>query len=156
MPASTVFLVERDPATSAQIGELLTALNLRSRVIERMSDIFKVARTEAPGVVMIDLVTVGASDDPHSRMGSDHVLRVLRQMYPKLCIVVLSASSDPRIDALAREFQAPVLIKPFESAELRSVLEDCGVLTPEHRPLPTKSRDPSTAGSRQRAAVSNH
>lgn len=129
MPASSsVFLVERDRETSAHIGEVLAALGLQARVIDKLSDIFKAARAEEPAAVMIDLSTAGASDDPHSRMGSDHVLRVLREMYPDLCIVVLSASADPRIGALSREFRAPLLIKPFEPAELRSVLEECGVL----------------------------
>jgi DNA-binding response OmpR family regulator len=132
MPATpSVFLLERDRQTSIRIGEVLGELGLQARVIDKLSDIFKAARVEMPGAVMIDLSTAGASDDPHSRMGSDHVLRVLRQMYPQLCIVVLSATADPRIDALSREFQAPLLLKPFESAELRSVLEDCGVLSAE-------------------------
>lgn len=129
MPASSsVFLVERDQLTSASIGEVLAGLGLRTRIIDKMSEIFKAARVEVPAAVMIDLSTAGASDDPHSRMGSDHVLRVLREMYPQLCIVVLSARSEPRIAALSREFQAPLLIKPFEPAQLRSILEDCGGL----------------------------
>jgi FixJ family two-component response regulator len=149
----SVFLLERDRQTSIRTGEILGALGLQARVIEKLSDIFKAARVEMPGAVMIDLSTAGASDDPHSRMGSDHVLRVLRQMYPQLCIVVLSESADPRIDALSREFEAPMLIKPFETAALRSVLEGCRVLSSsndsandssEERPtFSARARDPS-------------
>ncbi|MDY6944490.1 MAG: hypothetical protein SXG53_02130 [Pseudomonadota bacterium] len=144
MPATaSVFLLERDRQTSIRIGEVLGELGLQARVIDKLSDIFKSARVAMPGAVMIDLSTAGASDDPHSRMGSDHVLRVLRQMYPQLCIVLLSATADPRIDALSREFQAPMLLKPVEAAALRSVLEDCGVLDPpDERPtVLTRARD---------------
>lgn len=154
MPAiPSVFLLERDRQTSVRIGEVLGELGLQVRVIDKLSDIFKAARVEMPGAVMIDLSTAGASDDPHSRMGSDHVLRVLRQMYPHLCIVILSASADPRIDALSREFEAPLLINPFETQALRSVLEGCGVLgsstgpsndSLEERPaFSARARDPS-------------
>ncbi|MFC4314170.1 hypothetical protein ACFPN2_34170 [Steroidobacter flavus] len=126
----SIFLVERESSRAIRLSEALAARGLQTRAMARLVDVMKASRTQMPRAVIIDLACAGNATEPHERMGPDHIMRVLRQTYPELCIVALASSADARMEAIAREFRVPLITKSFGSAELLSILEECGAIGP--------------------------
>jgi DNA-binding response OmpR family regulator len=134
-PASVtvrVFLVEREPLISGWISDVLAERGVQVRVLPKVVDVMRAARSAEPHAVIVDLASIAEAHEAHLRMGPDHVMSVLRQTYPQLCIVALVSTYNAQMEALSQEFRVPLLIKPFGSAQLLSVLEQCRVIAATH------------------------
>jgi len=128
-PPLSILLFEREPRVAAWIGDLLTAHGVRTQTMRSLADVIKATRKRTPGAIIVDFASAGPLDDPHSRMGPDHTARVLRQIYPDLCIIVLSVPLDIQMEELCRELDVRLITKPLKSADLLSALTNCGLPT---------------------------
>lgn len=115
-PPVDILIITGDQAGGIRLSEILTRAGITNRAVPGLAGIFKAARSCAPGAVVVDL-TRTASD-----MGTDHIVRTLRQAYPSLPMVALCATRDRQIDALAAEFELPLLTQPVVAAELLAAL----------------------------------
>ncbi|WP_129780399.1 DNA-binding transcriptional response regulator [Peristeroidobacter soli] len=131
----TVFLIEQEPLVSMWIKEALAAHGLETLPQARLVDVIKAARADPPAAVILDLASADVGADPNTRMGADHILRVLRQTYPDLCVVALAGHAGTKQQMLLQEFRVPVLTKPFASADLLRILGDHGVIAVPARSL---------------------
>lgn len=129
----TVFLIEQEPLVSMWITEVLADQGVETLPQARLADVLKAARAHTPAAVIVDLASAGAGVDPNTRMGPDHLISVLRQTYPGLCVVALAGQTSKKIQTMLREFRVPLLTKPFGSAELLRLLRDHGVVAAASR-----------------------
>jgi hypothetical protein len=104
--ASTVrdFLVEREPLISGWISDVLAKRGVQVRVLPKVLDVMRAARSAEPHAVIVDLASIAEAHEPHLRMGPDHVMSVLRQAYPRLCIVALVSTYNTQMQALSQDF----------------------------------------------------
>ena len=142
----TIFLIAQEPRTSRRIAKILSAQGLETLPQARLADVIKAARARLPAAVILDLASADAGSDPNTRMGADHILRVLRQTYPDLCVIALAAQKSAQLEMLSREFRVPLLAGRFESDALLAILESHGVvgnsgsLAGNYRPAPLEPR----------------
>ena len=121
---------------------MLAEQGLETSPQARLTDVIKAARAQLPAAVILDLASADAGSDPNTRMGADHILRVLRQTYPDLCVVALAAQTSAELVMLSREFRVPLLTGQFDSDTLLAILESHGVtggsgsLAGNYRPTP--------------------
>jgi DNA-binding response OmpR family regulator len=125
-----ILIIEQQPLISLVIAATLAERGIEARCVNSLAEVFKNVRVGLPKAVLIDLTSPGQMASPAAAMGTDHIVRVLRQAYPQLCLVALSSPDNVRAQALIREFRLPAIQKPFSSAELIATLEDCGVVSP--------------------------
>ena len=124
----TVFVIEQEPLISMWITEVLADQGVATLRQAGLADVIKAAKAHAPAAVILDLASADTGVDPNARMGPDHLISVLRQTYPGLCVVALAGHTNTETQTMLREFRVPLLTKPFGSAELLKLLRDHGVV----------------------------
>ncbi|MBL8266271.1 hypothetical protein [Steroidobacter sp.] len=115
MPPVVDILIVTSDAVS-DVSDILSRAGISNRTVPSLAGVFKAARSYPPQAVIVDM-TRSAAD-----MGTDHIVRTLRQTYPSLTLVALCSAHDRRIDALAAEFKLPVLTQPVVAADLLAAL----------------------------------
>lgn len=113
-PAADILIVAGDAVS--EVSDILHRAGISNRTVPSLAGVFKAARSHPPQAVIVDM-TCSTGD-----MGTDHMVRTLRQSYPSLILVVLCNTHDRQIDALAAEFKLPVLTQPVVATDLLAAL----------------------------------
>lgn len=114
--STKLLILDRDPRSAAGITRMLSEQGWDSTIVGSLAGILKSIKSQHPSAVLVR----AALDQPE--FGCDHIVRVLRQAYPDLPVVITSTESNRRVTAIWDEFGVPCLMEPFDAAELFAAL----------------------------------
>ena len=123
----TVFVVENEAVTLAHLQEVLCGQGLSMRSFFTLSSAFKATHRAMPGALLINFSCDSVEQDRNMRTGCDHFLRVLRESYPRLCIVAINVIAARGVGETVEEFDIPKLTTPLQARALLSILRAGGV-----------------------------
>jgi CheY-like chemotaxis protein len=137
-----ILIIDGERGGERFLTDAVVQTGLSCRFVSGLAEAFKTARVSRPRAVIIN-TTMPASD-----MGPDHLLRMLRQTYPAIPLIVVSASANRQVAAIAAELQVPMLIAPVSPAQLRAALHECGVQSFSGMQQGTETAPPLSAAQR--------
>jgi DNA-binding NtrC family response regulator len=110
---STVLVVDGDPIARQQLRDLLHREGYTARVVATAAAARCVARRDAPGLVIAELVLSDGS--------GVHLIRDLRARWPSLPALIVASCAEPRriVEAM-RAGAHDYLLKPVDCDALRS------------------------------------
>lgn len=133
--STKLLILDRDPRSAAGISEMLSEQGCGCTIVSSVAGILKSIKSEQPSAVIVR----AALQQPE--FGCDHIVRVLKQAYPDLPVVITATESNRRVTAIWDEFGVPCLMEPFDAAELFAALQGCK-LRPAITERPAASRAP--------------
>ncbi|HEY0940114.1 MAG TPA: hypothetical protein VGE08_08465 [Steroidobacter sp.] len=125
--STKLLILDRDPRSAAGISEMLSEQGCGCTVVSSVAGILKSIKSQQPSAVLVR----AALHQPE--FGCDHIVRVLKQAYPDLPVVITSTESNRRVTAIWDEFGVPCLMEPFEAAELFAALQRIQGPARDHR-----------------------
>jgi DNA-binding response OmpR family regulator len=116
--STKLLILDRDPRSAAGISDMLSEQGCGCTIVSSVAGILKSIKSEQPSAVIVR----AALHQPE--FGCDHIVRVLKQAYPDLPVVITSTESNRRVTAIWDEFGVPCLMEPFDAAELFATLQN--------------------------------
>lgn len=127
--ARQLLVMDRDSLGAAGLNDMLMKQGWSCVVVTSVAGVLKSIKSSLPHAVIVRAAL------HHPEFGCDHIVRVLRQTYPRLPIVITSTELNRRVEAIRAEFGVPCLVEPFDAAQLfaalRSVQAQLSALSPE-------------------------
>lgn len=120
--SAKLLVLDRDPDSAAGLSNMLAEQGWSCVVVSSVAGVLKSIKSQLPSAIIVR----AALHQPE--FGCDHIVRVLRQAYPSLPIVITSTEQNRRVEAIWEEFGVPCLIEPFDADELVAALQ--GVQAP--------------------------
>jgi DNA-binding response OmpR family regulator len=125
--STKLLILDRDPRSAAGISEMLREHGCGCTIVHSLAGILKSIKSQQPSAVLVR----AALQQPE--FGCDHIVRVLKQAYPDLPVVITATESNRRVAAIWDEFGVPCLMEPFEPEQLFAALRGTQGAPHDHR-----------------------
>jgi|GEM_PF-6746909 len=135
MPLRSAMVVDDDPRFRRALGRLLTEHQIQVTMADSCAKGVEALRSGLPDILFVDLQMPGAR--------GDKLVRVLRQLRPRLPIVVCSGTADREdLVLLLHAGMSDFLQKPFGRKELDACLVRMTALADAKQEVPSIPQDP--------------